>query len=116
MAKYLSEIFLNPDMIDGTPPALWKERAEALKVEQKSMKDALPVYKSITKDYPEDADSHYDLSRAYFELGELDACKDELAAAVRLDSGYSGAYLDYATQLFSKGDKAKAESFASLLK
>lgn len=116
MAKYLSEILSNPDMVNGPPPALWKERAEALKIEQKSIKDAVPVYRKITTDYPQDADSHYDLSRAYFELGKLDACKDELASAVKLDPGYSRAYSDYATQLFSKGDKAQADSFASLLK
>ncbi|MHB8173071.1 MAG: hypothetical protein ACYDFU_01245 [Nitrospirota bacterium] len=111
--SYLSQLFADPNMINGQPPALWKERAEAWKTEQVSFRDAVPIYKDIVRNYPGDAASWYDLSYAYFKTGDMKSCEKELAEAAKLDPVYKLGYLDYASALRKGGRSSEAEKFAA---
>ncbi len=113
LVTYLCQFFAAPDMINEAPPALWKERAEAWKTEQVSFKDAVPIYKDIVRNYPQDAASLYDLSYAYFKTGDMESCMKELAAAAKLDPVYKLGYMDYASALRKGGKAAEAEKFAA---
>jgi len=113
IASYLREIFKNPAMINAQPPELWSERAEAWGIEQKNMNSAVLVYKAILKKFPQDAASHYDLSFAYFQLDKNPECINELAEAVKSDTGYAPAYKDYAAMLKSAGRKAEAKLYVA---
>jgi len=111
LLKYLSELFANPAIIDGKPPVLWSRRAEAMGVEQKNPATAIPLYKAILKDFPDDAASRYDLAEIYFGKGDMDGCRRELAEAVKLDRGYIAGYRDFAARLAASGKKDMADSF-----
>ncbi len=114
LVRYLSELFAAPGMIEGPPPSLWSERADAWKTEQKSPKESVSIYRNILKKYPQDAASHYDLSSVYFGLGDLEGCKRELAEAVRIDPGYWHAYVEYASRLANNGKKKEADAFMTV--
>ena len=113
LVTYLSQLFAAPDMIKEAPPALWKERAEAWKAEQVSFRNAVPIYKDIIKNYPNDAASLYDLSYAYFKTGDMESCIKELSAAAKFDPVYRLGYYDYASALRKSGKTAEAEKFAA---
>ena len=113
LVTYLSQLFAAPDMIKDAPPALWKERAEAWKTEQVSFKNAVPIYKDIIKNYPNDAASRYDLSYAYFKTGDMESCIKELSAAAKFDPVYRLGFYDYASALRKSGKVAEAAKFAA---
>lgn len=111
LSGYLSLLFKDPSLISKEPPALWKDRAEAWLIEQKSPRESIAVYKDILKKNPESAGTHYDLSYAYFMTNDLEACKKELAEAVKIDPGYEMAYPEYAAALKEDGKNAEASRF-----
>ena len=92
LATYFTTIFANPKILAGDPPKLWLDRAEAWKIEQRSYREAIPLYKGLLKAFPADAATWYDLSYAYFKTGNQDECTKALAEAVKIDPGYSAAY------------------------
>ena len=103
VGSYLRELFTDPKKIDADPPALWTEREDAWKAEQRSYKEAVPIYKKIAKEFPADAASRFDLSVAYFKLGRFDESKKELDEATKLDEGYGIAYRELARATGAKG-------------
>ena len=114
LAGYIKELLHDPGMTDKAPPRLWKDRAEAWRIAQKSYSEAIPVLKDILKSNKDDTATHYDLANAYFESGDYTACKAELDIAYRLDDGYGYGYEDFAARLVQKGDKDKAALFAAI--
>lgn len=111
LTGYFRDLFKNPALIDTEPPAIWLERAEAWRIEQKSPRESIAVYKNILKSAPDDAATHYDLSYAYFMTDDMDSCGKELNAAAKLDPGYAAGFAEYAAMLAQKGKKSEAESF-----
>lgn len=105
LAGYFAEIFADPKILEGAPPKLWAERADAWKIEQRSYKEAIPLYMNLLKEFPRDAATHYDLSNAYFETGNYTKSISELDNAVNLDSGYKAASARYVQLLDLKGHK-----------
>ncbi len=91
LADYFAELFANPKMLNGAPPKLWLDRADAWKMEQRSFKEAIPLYLTLLKEYPKDAATHYDLAYAYLKVGQKEAASKELDAAAALKAGYKGA-------------------------
>jgi len=112
--KYLTTLYGYPNMVDGEPPSLWSQRSEAWRVEQKNPKLSIPLYESITKQFPDDAASHYDLSAVYFGQGDLVGCKRELAEAIRYDKGYAAGYIEFAKRLAASGKGGAAKEFVDL--
>jgi len=112
LAYYMKDLFHDPSMTDKTPPKLWKERAEAWKVSQKSVREGIPVFKSILKSFPDDAASHYDLAALYFETGDAVACKAELDKAYAIDNGYLYGYAYFSARAAKNGLQIKPELFA----
>jgi tetratricopeptide (TPR) repeat protein len=104
LADYFVELFANPKMLDGTPPKLWLDRADAWKMEQRSFKEAIPLYNNILKEFPKDAATHYDLSYAYLKEGNMEASRKEFNQAAALQAGYmpAAAELDNVLRAGSK--------------
>jgi len=110
-SRYMVRLFNDPGLIDQKPPALWTDRAEAWRMEQKSPKVAVALYKRLIERYPDDASSRYDLADLYFSLGEYGDCLRELKEAVVLDPAYGTAFGEYADILTKDGKPKKAEAF-----
>ncbi len=110
-ARYFERLIKEPGLIASEPPRLWSERAEAWRAEQRDPEIAVPIYKRIIEQFPEDAPSRYDLADLYFRLGELEACAAQLEAAVGLDPGYLPAYTLYRDRLAASGKSDSAAKF-----
>ena len=115
LALYVWTLLNKPTLLDGQPPADWSERADAWKVEERSPREALPIYKNLVKTYPQDTASLYDLSGVYFKLGDMENCRKALAEAAKIDPVYNLGYVEYATRLTQAGKKAEAERFVAAL-
>jgi len=113
---YLTSLLAKPEMLKSNPPELWTERAEAWRVEQKDLKVSKALYKGITKKFPADAATHYDLSDVSFRLGDLETCKKELDEAARIDRGYAIGYYIIADTLSKSGKTKEADSFLTAAK
>ena len=111
LGGYLAQLLKDPGMTEKDPPAQWSERTDAWRIAQMSPRDAIPVFKNIIKENPKDAATMYDLAEAYFNSGNLEDSRNELADAARIDPGYSLGYRDFAFRLAKAGKKEKADLF-----
>lgn len=110
-ARYFARLLKEPGIIKGDPPKLWSERADAWRAEMNNPEVAIPIYKRIIENFPDDAASRYDLANLYFRLGELEACAVSLGSAAGLDAGYTAAYGQYRDSLASEGEPDVAARF-----
>ncbi len=96
--------------------------------EQKKTADAINVFSSLSKDYPDLPEPHNNLAVLYASQGEYDKARDALEAAIRTHPSYSTAhenlgdvYAKMASQAYGKAlqldkDNAAAQTKLSMIK
>lgn len=96
--------------------------------EQKKTADAITVFSSLSKDYPDLPEPHNNLAVLYASQGEYDKARDALEAAIRTHPSYSTAhenlgdvYAKMASQAYGKAlqldkDNAAAQTKLSMIK
>ncbi|MEH6591777.1 MAG: sulfotransferase [Halioglobus sp.] len=73
-------------------------------------KEALAVFSALEKKLPDSAPLHHELGLCFGALGDNSAAEKHLRQAVKLEPGYSNAWLSLSNQLDSQGDKAASRA------